>query len=106
MVDNRVFLNMERYLQLKKILSDVTVPYAVIKGEPLSLLCYNKKSVRNSQDIDILIDRQHISKKYDIFEVSKRIGHKSIKTTQDIYGHLFDDVQKTIADDLDKLRRG
>lgn len=61
MVDNRVFLNMERYIQLKKILSDVTVPYAVIKGEPLSLLCYNEKSVRNSQDIDILIDRQHIS---------------------------------------------
>lgn len=46
-----------------------------------------------------------ISKKYDIFEVSKRIGHKSIKTTQDIYGHLFDDVQKTIASDLDRLRR-
>ena len=61
MVDNRVFLNIERYIQLKKILSDVTVPYAVIKGEPLSLLCYNEKSVRNSQDIDILIDRQHIS---------------------------------------------
>lgn len=47
-----------------------------------------------------------ISKKYDIFEVSKRIGHKSVKTTQDIYGHLFDDVQKNIANDLDKLRRG
>ena len=47
-----------------------------------------------------------ISKKYDIFEVSKRIGHKSIKTTQDIYGHLFDDVQKTIANELDRLRRG
>jgi len=46
-----------------------------------------------------------ISKKYDIFEVSKRIGHKSIKTTQDIYGHLFDEVQKTIANDLDSLRR-
>ena len=61
MADNRVFLNMERYIQLKKILSDVTVPYAVIKGEPLSLLCYNKKSVRNTQDIDILVDRQHIS---------------------------------------------
>lgn len=44
--------------------------------------------------------------KYDIFEVSKRIGHKSVKTTQDIYGHLFDDVQKSIANDLDKLRRG
>lgn len=46
-----------------------------------------------------------ISKKYDIFEVSKRIGHKSIKTTQDIYGHLFDEVQRTIANDLDNLRR-
>lgn len=61
MVDNRVFLSIERYIQLKKILSDVTAPYAVIKGEPLSLLCYNEKSVRDSQDIDILIDRQHIS---------------------------------------------
>lgn len=47
-----------------------------------------------------------ISRKYDIFEVSKRIGHKSIKTTQDIYGHLFDGVQKSIANDLNKLRRG
>ena len=47
-----------------------------------------------------------ISKRYDIFEVSKRIGHKSIKTTQDIYGHLFDEVQRTIANDLDNLRRG
>lgn len=47
-----------------------------------------------------------ISRKYDIFEVSKRIGHKSIVTTQNIYGHLFDGVQKTIASDLDKMRRG
>jgi acid stress-induced BolA-like protein IbaG/YrbA len=44
-----------------------------------------------------------INKKYDIFEVSKRIGHKSIKTTQDIYGHLFDEVQRTIANDLDYM---
>lgn len=47
-----------------------------------------------------------INRKYDIFEVSKRVGHKSIKTTQDIYGHLFDDVQRTIANDLDTMRRG
>ena len=47
-----------------------------------------------------------IKNKYDIFEVSKRIGHKSVKTTQDIYGHLFDDVQKSISNDLDRLRRG
>lgn len=47
-----------------------------------------------------------ISRRYDIFEVSKRIGHKSVQTTQDIYGHLFDSVQKTIASDLDRLRMG
>ena len=47
-----------------------------------------------------------INRKYDIFEVSKRIGHKSVTTTQDIYGHLFDDVQRTIANDLDNMRRG
>ena len=47
-----------------------------------------------------------ISKQYDIFEISKRIGHKSISTTQDIYGHLFDSVQKAIAKDLDDMRSG
>ena len=46
-----------------------------------------------------------ISKKYDIFEISKRIGHKSVKTTQDTYGHLFTEVQKNIADDLNSMRR-
>ena len=29
-----------------------------------------------------------ISKKHEIIEISKRIGHQKIKTTQDIYGHL------------------
>lgn len=45
-------LNMERYVHLKKIISEVAVPYVIIKGEPLSLLCYNKNGARNSQDID------------------------------------------------------
>lgn len=33
-----------------------------------------------------------ISKNYDIFEVSKRIGHNAVKSTQEIYGHLFDEI--------------
>lgn len=32
--------------------------------------------------------------------------HKSILTTQNTYGHLFDDAQKTIASELDKIRLG
>lgn len=47
-----------------------------------------------------------INKKHDIFEVSKRIGHKSILTTQNTYGHLFDDAQRTIANELDQIRLG
>ena len=47
-----------------------------------------------------------INQKHDIFEVSKRIGHKSILTTQNTYGHLFDDAQRTIATELDKIRLG
>lgn len=47
-----------------------------------------------------------ISRKYDVFEVSKRIGHKSVKTTMDIYGHLFTNVQKSMADDMDEMRGG
>lgn len=31
---------------------------------------------------------------------------QTVKTTQDIYGHLFDDVQKSIANDLNMIRRG
>ena len=46
-----------------------------------------------------------ISRKHDIFEISKRIGHKSVKTTQDIYGHLFDHVQRSMADDLNSLQK-
>lgn len=61
MSDIQILLSMERYVQLKKILSNVEIPYAIVKGEPLSLLCYNQKSARNSQDIDILLERQHVS---------------------------------------------
>ena len=46
-----------------------------------------------------------ISRKFDIFEISKRIGHKSVKTTQDTYGHLFTETQRSMADDLNSMRR-
>lgn len=42
---------------------------------------------------------------YGRYYEGKRIGHKSIKTTQDTYGHLFTEVQKNIADDLNDMRR-
>lgn len=41
----------------------------------------------------------------DIFEISKRLGHESIKTTIDTYGHLYPDKDLKLARDLNDLRR-
>ena len=53
-------LNMERYFQLSRLLSDVTIPYAILKGEPLSILCYNKLGQRVYADVDVLIERKNL----------------------------------------------
>ena len=37
------------------------IDYAVIKGEPLSMLCYGGYGLRHSGDVDILIDREHVT---------------------------------------------
>lgn len=51
-----------RYYYVGKLLvEDCRFPYAVIKGEPLSLMAYNQLGKRNSLDIDILLSRKHLS---------------------------------------------
>ncbi|WP_353618109.1 tyrosine-type recombinase/integrase [Pseudomonas sp. ISL-88] len=44
-----------------------------------------------------------INRGEDVYLISKRLGHKSIKTTLDTYGHLFPGRQKELADRLDDL---
>ncbi|MED4801935.1 site-specific integrase [Bacillus atrophaeus] len=39
----------------------------------------------------------------DIYIISQRLGHTSTNTTYDIYGHLFPNRQKELADRLDNL---
>ena len=41
----------------------------------------------------------------DPYVVSKRLGHASIKTTYDHYGHLFEGRDEAAADALDEARR-
>jgi len=41
----------------------------------------------------------------DIFEISKRLGHESIKTTMDTYGHLYPDKDLKLAEALNGPRR-
>ena len=38
--------------------------------------------------------------------VSRRLGHASIKTTVDIYGHLFEGAQREAAEKFGKVMQG
>ena len=42
---------------------------------------------------------------FDILEISKRLGHESVKTTLDTYSHLYPDKDIKLAGALNKLRR-
>jgi integrase len=39
------------------------------------------------------------------YVISQRLGHASIKTTYDIYGHLFEGRDQEAADRLDEVAR-
>ncbi|NJD03801.1 MAG: nucleotidyltransferase family protein [Ruminiclostridium sp.] len=57
------------YQKLIPIISDVEsfkIPYAIIKGEALSIQAYGKKGYRNSKDIDILVPRNYCKQFQDI----------------------------------------
>ena len=47
-------------------LNEKHIPYAVIKGEPLSMMAYGEFGQRKSNDIDILIPRRYIAKAQEI----------------------------------------
>lgn len=42
---------------------------------------------------------------FDILEISKRLGHESVKTTLDTYSHLYPEKDVKLAGELNKLRR-
>lgn len=42
---------------------------------------------------------------FDIMEISRRLGHESIKTTIDTYGHLYPERDMKLAGALNELRR-
>lgn len=44
-----------------------------------------------------------ISQNVDIATISKRLGHEKIKTTLNIYGHMFDANAKGVADILEEM---
>lgn len=49
-----------KFRELNWALSEFNFPYAIIKGEPLSLLAYGKTGMRISNDIDLLIAKENV----------------------------------------------
>jgi integrase len=39
-----------------------------------------------------------------IFEISERLGHESVKTTMDIYAHLYPEKEAQLIDKLNNIR--
>lgn len=71
------------YEKMKPVFEDLrNTPYAVIKGEALSLQAYGILGVRNSNDIDILINKKDL-KKIDL--IMRR--HFFLPTVYDECGH-------------------
>lgn len=57
-----------RFRELKPVLKEFDFPYAVIKGEALSLLAYGRLGQRSSGDIDLLLSKENTKKAAPILE--------------------------------------
>lgn len=65
--ETRMLKNKIRYYECKNVFDCMkSMAYAVVKGEPLSLLAYGKIGQRSSSDIDILVSKENISILEDI----------------------------------------
>lgn len=48
------------YQELEKLVSGLTIEYAIVKGEVLSKMAYSKEGKRTGTDIDVLVSRSNI----------------------------------------------
>lgn len=77
-----------RFREIKPVIESFDFPYAVLKGEPLSVMAYGKLGQRKSGDIDILLAKENISKATAILE---RYNFKPTNTCREreIFMHSF-----------------
>lgn len=73
-IENKILLYQNRYhfSKIKEILTQLDVPYAIIKGEPLSVLAYGREGQRQSRDVDFLVSRDDLKK---VEEIIKNMGY-------------------------------
>lgn len=65
--ERNILVGKVRYMELKAICNDICgFQYAIIKGEPLSILLYGEEGRRISSDIDFLVERSNVSRLEEI----------------------------------------
>lgn len=86
-LDRNSVIGKIRFSEFSMIRKDLEViPYAIIKGEALSVLVYGKEARRISNDIDILVSRDNIS----IFEdILKKHGYQTKQSNLNRYNRVF-----------------
>ena len=102
------------YDELKDYISKL---YGIKKGDRIfycTKAAFEADIVRGAEKVGLPLIRVHdlrhsnasllINMGVDIMEISRRLGHESVKTTWDIYGHLYPNKDKELADMLHKLK--
>lgn len=60
-------LSQIKYTSISRIIPQIDVPYAIVKGEITSLYSYKKLGERKYQDIDFLVELKNCQKLIDLF---------------------------------------
>ena len=73
-IENKILLYQNRYhfSKINGILTKLNIPYAIVKGESLSILAYGKEGKRSSKDIDFLVSRSDLK---FIEEILDKMGY-------------------------------
>lgn len=70
----KYYLGRVRYNELNAVFQQINFPYAILKGEPLSVYMHGKVATKESNDIDILVDKSNIQA---LLAILKNCGFES-----------------------------
>lgn len=106
---------MEHRLVTRKIYEDNDLVFPDDSGRPLNSMALTRAfqalAIKEGLNLTRLHSLRHFhaSALFDQGEsallVSRRLGHASIKTTVDIYGHLFEGAQRKAAEEFSRTMR-
>ncbi|CAI8857336.1 tyrosine-type recombinase/integrase [Bacillus sonorensis] len=119
-INNKLLQLLEHWKRhQKELFNSLNIPHSVntyvfqYKEKPSSKDIFSRKIKYFCKDTDLepirLHDFRHshaallINQGEDYITIKERLGHASVRTTIDVYGHLYPNKQKEMADKLDDL---